>query len=274
VHEIQELQFELPTPDSRRIASVPRLKLILTLVVGAVAALLGALVLSLLFAHPAGAAVPPGSDASGSSGEVSSGVQPVVATIAGVASPVADSVAPATSPVFTTLAPVLIPTGNVLAPITQPAVPTLTPVLQSVLQSVAPAIDPLVATLRPVLAPVVTALVPAIGPIAAAGPSQALRPTLGPRPAERSLPNASTNVHIAPVGPAPTPNPAPPMPRLPAVAVPSATDGSSSPSGGSSSPAAQQPTDLLLPAPMVTAFTLGRAQSPELLLDLRHSPPG
>ena len=273
MHEIQELQFELPAPDPRRIPSGPRLKMGLALVVGAVAAFLGVLALSLLFAHPAGAAAPPGSDRSGPSGAVLNVVQPVVATIVDVTSPVAESVAPVTSPVVTTLAPLLTPAENGLGSIAQPAMPTLNLVLQPVLQSVAPVIDPLVTALSPVLAPIVTNLVPPIGPIAEAASGQALRPTRAPAAAERGLPDGSTNVSIAPVSPAPTPIPGAPMPRIPAGTTPSATDGSPSPSG-SSSPAAQQPSGLLLPAPMVTGFSLGRAQSPELLLDLRHSPPG
>jgi hypothetical protein len=273
VHEIQELQFELPAPGSRRIPSGPRLKMGLALVVGAVAAFLGVLALSLLFAHPAGAAVPSSSDGSGPSGAVSNVTQPVVATIVDPASPLLDAVAPVTSPVVTTLAPLFTPAGNVLAPIARPAIRTLTPVFQPVLQSVAPAIDPLITTLSPVLAPIATDLVPPIGPLAGTVSGQALRSTHGSLAAARGLPHASTNVRIAPVRPVPSPNPAPPMPRVPAVTTPSTADGSPSPSG-SSSPAAQQPLGLLMPAPMVNGFTLGRAQSQELLLDLRHSPPG
>jgi hypothetical protein len=273
VHEIQELQFELPAPDPRCIPSGRRRKLSVALIVGVVSAFLGVLALSLLFAHPAGAAVLPGAGGSGPNAAVSN-VVPVVTTSVDATSPAADSVAPVTSPAVTTLAPILAPAEIVLAPIGQPAIPTLPPVLQPVLQSVTPTIDPLMTTLSPVLARVVTGLVPPIGSITGAASGPALRPTQGSVGAERSLPDAWTNVRIAPVGPVPTPNPATPMPRFLAVTTPSTTDGSSSPSGSSSS-AAQQPSGLLLlPAPMATGFSLGRAQSPQLLLDLRHSPPG
>jgi hypothetical protein len=272
VHEIQELQFELPAPHLERRSPPSRLRLGIALVVGTLAAFFAVLALSALFAHPAGASVLPGSPPDDPAGLLSSVTQPIVtpdAAVAAIDTPLLTTSAPLASSVATALAPELSPVLTTLAPVASPVVAPLTPIVQPVLVAVAPIVGPVVTTLSPVLTPTLSA---ATLSLSTSGQS---RSNGSSRPVD-TLSGLGTQVAGASIVssvPAPLPTPATPIPTRPVPTTPSSTDGSASP-GGSSSPAAHPPLGLLLPDPMMTGLTLGRSKSPGLLFDLRHSPPG
>jgi hypothetical protein len=269
VHEIQELQFELQAPQCRRHASPSRLTLGIAFVAGTFAAFFAALVLGAVFAHPAGAAVLPGSPAGDPGGLVSNVTQPLGSPVAAAHATDLGTITPIASPVAAALTPALSPVVTKVAPIASPAIAPLSPVVQPVLVAVAPLVGPVVTALNPVLAPtwhVTSPLLSSVGSALSAGPNRRADVSSGP------VADAS-GAHVASSAPAPLPRPVTPIPPFPAATTASSTDGSASPSG-SSSPAAHPPSGLLLPDPMVTGLTLGRSKSPALLFDLRHSPPG
>jgi hypothetical protein len=268
VHEILELQLEVP--GANRPQSASRLKLALAVVVGAVAAFLGALALSVLLAQPASAATLPGSSGPDPTGPITVVTQPVAPAVGALTTPTVDAIAPLTRPATEALNPVLLPVAAALTPVVNPVVTEVTPALRPVLDAATPLVAPLVTTLIPLVSPALALVVPAIIPI------------------DGALSVNGTNLHTAPFGaqdtdsaaasfdqpvPAPSPHPVGPFPRFPAGTSPSAADGSAA-SGGGNSPAAHPPLGLLLPSPLVGGFSLGRSKSPQLLLDLRHSPPG
>jgi hypothetical protein len=270
VHEIQELQFELPAPNDGRRTPPSRLKLGIALVVGTVAAFFAALALSALLAHPAGASVLPGSSTDDPAGLISSVTQPLVSSVGAVDAPDLGSIAPVTNPVAPALIPVLSPAVTTLAPLASPVVAPLTPVVSPVLVAVAPVVGPVVTALSPVLAPTLSATAGLLSP---AGSDLSAHAPIRPTDASSGLVAEASGVHIVSSAPVPLPRPHSPLPTLPSGPTPSSTDGSGSPSG-SNAPAAQPPLGLLLPDPMVTGLTLAGSKSPGLLFDPRHSPPG
>jgi hypothetical protein len=132
-----------------------------------------------------------------------------------------------------------------------------------------------------VLTPVVATVDSIAGPVDGAGstPALDLRPLSVPRPPStqtgpmnRAAPTSSAS-KISPAVPARQPAPNAPAPQVP-VTPSGASTGSSSPLFGSSPHAGHPALGLLMPAPMVAGLAFGRRQSPQLLLDLRSSPPG
>src|ERR1700733_11221927 len=114
------------------------------LVLGIVGAFLGALALSVLFTHPAGASTVPGpggAPTDGVVGVVSNTAQPAIAALPAVVTP--HGAAPAAGPLVTLAQ---TPALRSLTPVTQPIAPTLPPALAS-------ALGPVVTTLASVPTP-------------------------------------------------------------------------------------------------------------------------
>jgi hypothetical protein len=247
----------------------------LALVVGCLGGFCGAIVLSILLAHPASATVAPSSGGDPIAGAVAGITNTIASTTTELTTPAATIVGPIARPVMTTLTPALVPVGRTVAPILRPASNRVTsglaPVLQVVSPAVSPAVSPVVAVLQPVLAPVGQTITLLPNPVA--GPSSA--PTLVYASRSRFPGGTLTGTPRWSTLGAPDrrPKPTPPVQRFPVLLTASTVDGSSQ-LYGSSPLAGLPPLGLLLPALLVSGVILGRRRSPRLLLDLRYSPPG
>jgi hypothetical protein len=236
------------------------------LVLGLVGAFCGALVLSVLFAHPAGATPLPGPTAP--THAVSDVTQPVIPGLSAVADPAA---APAGA---NSANPVAVPAVDALQTAPQTIVRGLAAVAKPVAQRVGTSVVQVVQTITPAVVAVLDT-VPVVQPVGTALAAVSLtiatfpaHPTTGP-PAE---PATLGSFPVSP-RPFPTPVPVPPFQMLPLVTG-SAPAGDSSTSSGSSAPAVAPASGLLLPDPMVSGVIPGKSGIPQLLFDLRSSPPG
>jgi len=239
-------------------------------IVGALGGFCGAVLLSTLLSHPAGATALP---AAGAELRLPPAhpTRTVAATVSALGSVTPQPLADVTALVPT--APVVTPVARVLS--TGPADLHLTQPLRQVVAPVVPA-------LLPLGTPVVPTLVAAVGAVDGLGsaPGAHSDPRSGPEPG--SAPVASHVAALIAV-PAFTPRPAvpmnPPAPNGPAPQIPVIPSGTSTAaslplSGSGSLLAGLPPLGLLMPAPIIASLIFVRRRRPELLLDPRYSPPG
>lgn len=251
--EIQELHAESPALLRRRMASWGRPMSVLISIVGGFC---GAIVLSMLLSHPAGAA--PLQAVSGQAGSL-------------ISSPVVSKAVQGST------------AANVVPPVIDPVVPQVTrldnftvPALPITLSTV---VGTPVSILHSTPLPVVTTLLPVV----TTTPPEVLGNPSSSTPAMVvTMRSAATQGHPFPtlrVLPMPDPGRKAPAHQNGATAIDatpdtSSTSSSSSSSFGISPIAGHLSLGLLLPAPMSTGLPLGNRKTPEHLLDLRDSPPG
>ena len=250
----------------------------LVLVLGIAGAFLGALALSIFFAHPAGA-----STASGPGGAHTGGVVGVVEVVE-VVGVVSNAAQPAIARLPDVVTPhSAAPAAGPLAPLAQSTAHAPGPTLRSPTS----AIEPFAPTLASALGPVVTTLASVPTPLLGTAPAVAgpVAPW-GVEPvshAATTLPVGATTRPAAdsptagllpgPGSPAPLPAPAWPLQGFPLVTSSSATGDASSSSGGVALAAAPV-SGPLLPAPPMTGVIPEQSGIPQFLFDLRSSPPG
>jgi len=233
----------------------------LTLVLGVVGAFIGAVALSALLAHPAGASTPLGGAGAPTIAAVVQNVaQPAVAAVdapTGVtpprsATPGLASATGANAAIGPVVTLVRLPGpasyGLALAPVIQPMSPAIAPPLGLVVTTLTPVSTPATGTALPTTRGLRTTAGPPGGP-----PAFGLRTNPG----------------------APHPAPAPPWPfqSFPLVTNSSPTaDPSLSPAG--TALAAAPASGPLLPDPPVSGVIPAQSRIPRFLFDLRSSPPG
>jgi hypothetical protein len=255
VGEIHELQAEDPARSRRRVSPF-------VLVLGVLAAFCGALALSALFAHPAGASTLPVPGGTPPLATASNVAQPAVAALPTVVdSDVADLVPGAAATPVSSLLQV--------AP-----VPALTHLVEPIAQSLGSTIglEPTIGLETPASAPaVVPGTVPQVVSTAAqshAAPGTRLLRTTSD--ARGNLPALG----LVPRFPAPISPPTPPIQRFPLASGSSPASDSSFSSSGSNALSVTPPSGQKLSAPMVSARTLEQSSLPQFLFDKRSSPPG
>jgi hypothetical protein len=273
VLEVEILQNEasaLASPGTR-IALLKNPWRVVVLFIGVIGGFFCAVILSAMLSHPAGAAVLPGVNG-GVPGQPSNSGQSVVSEVAAIPdttqSPVSD-VTPLVPSVVNTASPIVDTAEPPHSANRQLARQALSPAIGVALQSVAPSLGPDVAVLTPIGRP-------ADGLGFSTAPELISQPVSVPASTQTSLSSPAASglaFHSAPTAPMPQPLPNGPAPQDPVTPSGSTTD-SSLPSFGSSPLAGHPALGPLMPAPMVTGFVFGRCERPELLLDLRSSPPG
>jgi hypothetical protein len=286
VLEIQDLQNEVGRAHSLRLATLRNPWRAVLLFIGVVAGFCGAVILSTLFAHPAGAASLPAPSGTLPGQAVS---QSVVSTVTAIQTSTENTVSEITPPVVAPAAPAVnavgavatavhtvVPAGNSDLQLAQQALP---PVIGAAVPSTTDVLTPVVAALNPVVAPLDSVVAPGaeVALSVQAGPSYTVRPMpmlTSTHTGATSRSSAAVQAfEVSPAAPMRHPAPSAPAPQVP-VAPGGASSGSSSPSSGSSPLAGHPAPGPLMPAPMVAGHASGRQQCPRLLLDLRSSPPG
>jgi hypothetical protein len=235
------------------------------LVLGVAGAFLGALALSVLFAHSAGASTlpgPVGAPTVGAVGVVSNTAQPAFAGLPAVVAP--HGAAPAAGPLVT-LVQTPAPALSSLTPVIEPIAPTLVSALGPVVTTLASVPTPLLGTASGVAQLAATSLV---GPVSHAATTLPVGATTGPAGNPPTV-----GLRPSPGSPAPLPAPAWPFQGFPLVTSSSATGDASSSSGGSALAAAPV-SGPLLPDPPFTGVIPEQSGIPQFLFDLRSSPPG
>lgn len=248
--KICELEAKNPAR-SRRSASP------VLLVLGVFAAFCGALVLSALFAHPAGASTLPGPGGTPPVAAISNVVPPAVSALPAASDSDAQaSVAAAATPVNSLTA---------VVPVT-----TLTHLVEPIAQSLGSTIDS--AVRPPAAAPTVVSRT-ALQLAAAAAASHAA-------PATRLLRTKSDTsgnlpmVSLVPSSPTPISPPSLPYQKLILALGGSSTSDSSLSSSGSSALSVVPASGQLPPAQMVSGIAPEQSALPRFLFDERSSPPG
>jgi hypothetical protein len=237
------------------------------LVLGVAGAFLGALALSVLFAHPAGASTVPGPGGAplgGAVGVVSNTAHPAAAGLPAVVAP--QGATPAADPLVTLMqAPA--PALSSLMPVIEPIAPALPSALASALGPVVTTLasmpTPLLGTASGVAPSTATSLVGSVSRAATTLPLGAATRPAGNPPAVSLRPSPSS----------PAPLPAPAWPGFPLVTSSSAAGDASSSSGGTALAAAPV-SGPLLPDPPFTGVIPEQSEIPQFLFDLRSSPPG
>jgi hypothetical protein len=277
VLEIQDLQIEVAAQQCAQAATSRKPWRVVVLFIGVIGGFCCAVILSTLLSHPAGAAVLPGANGTLPGQSPPGVVQPVVTTAA--------SIPNSTQTTLSDLAPVVAAAATPVVHAVSPAVETVAPSAATDLhlaqRTVSPVIGATLQSASAILSPAATALDSIAGQVNEAGLTPALHidPQSVPRPAStQTTPTdgsatASLAFEISPNVPVRQPAPNAPAPQVP-VPPSGASAGSSSPSFGSSPLAGHPALGLLMPAPIVTGLAFGRDQTPQLLLDLRSSPPG
>jgi hypothetical protein len=271
VLEVEKLQNEVSASPGTAMTFLKNPWRVVGLLLGVIGGFFCAVILSALLSHPAGAAVLPGVTG-GVPDQTPISAQSVVSEVAatpgttqspvGDLTPVVPSVANAASPIVDTAEP--LASGNL-----QLARQVLSPVVGVTLRSVVPSLAPVLATLPPIDRPV--------GGLGFSTASHPIPQSI-PVPATTKTPLRSSVVmgqalHSVPTVPMRQPAPIGQVPQVPVT--PSGTNTDSSLPTFGSSPLAGQPTmGPMMPAPLVTDVVFGRSKRPELLLDLRSSPPG
>jgi hypothetical protein len=244
------------------------------LVLGIAGALLGALALSVLFSHPAGASTVPGSGGAPTGGAPTGGVigvvsnpaQSAIAELHDVVAP--PSAAPTAGPLGTFVQTTARAPGSTLrglTPVLEPIAPTLASALGPVVATLAPVPTPLQGTAPGLAQPTPTSLLEPASQAATTPPVGATASSVG---------NPSTaGLRPSPGSPGPLPAPAWPFQGFPLVTSSSATGDASSSSGGNAL-AATPVSGPLLPDPPLTGVIPAQSGIPQFLFDLRSSPPG
>jgi hypothetical protein len=263
VGKVHELQAEDPARSRRRVSPF-------VLVLGVAAAFCGALALSALFAHPAGASTLPGPGGTPPIAMVSNGAQPAVSSLPAVVDSDVDSAfatlgsSAAATPVSSLRQVAPLFTLRALTPLVEPIAQSLGTSIGLAVQTAAPApavvpstvfqLDSMAAPLRAV-------------PATSAPATRLLRATSG-------TPENLPALGLFPRSPGPIPPPTPPIQRFPLVAGSSPAGDSSSSSYGSNALSVVPASSSLLPAPRVSGITLEQSVLPRFLFDMRCSPPG
>jgi hypothetical protein len=255
--ELHDVQFEDPV-SADRVRPLRRLRLF-PLVLGVAAAFCGALALSALFAHPAGASTLAGPG-------VGPGGTPPIGVVSTIAQPVLSALGTAVDPQDTpdAVTPVIGTVRNHVAPLTAP-----------ITRGLASSLGPVVRTVAPL--PVIASVVPSSSTTESPLPRTIVASLLAPtahaqfvqtaRGAQATARGASGGSPISP------PSPISPFPRFPLLASSSpAGDATSSP--GSNALAVAPISGLLLPDQTITGVLPAQSRMPQLLFDLRSSPPG
>jgi hypothetical protein len=288
VGQVHELQAEDPVRSGWPVNPV-------TLVLVVLGALLGAVALSALFAHPAGASTVPGTSGAPTVGAVSNAVRPAVAAVKAVDA-LTDVVAPqdatpgsdpaagpdaALSPAVTPLPVVtLLPIVTLLhAP--GSAFPGLAPVIAPISQAAAPPLGLVVTTLTSVptlisvptpalgtTLPFAQPALPSSGVVVADATSTRLGTTAGPLGGPPAF-----GLRAGLAAPHPAPVPVWPLQSFPLFTNGSPTGDSSLSSAGTALVAAPA-SGPLLPDPPVSGVIPAQSGIPRFLFDLRSSPPG
>lgn len=269
--QIHELQAEDPARPRWRVR-------LAALVLGVVGAFLGALALSALSAHPAGASTPPGPGVAPTVGVLSTMAQPAVAALPDGVDP--ESGAPGSSPAASpVVAPLEVSASTLHGPASAPT-PALhgpAPVIEPSSRTISSPLGLVVATLASVPTSLTgsTAL-PFVQPPATSRAdvvtdTTTMRP-IGTTTGPSGNPPAF-GFRPSPWSPRPLPAPARPFQSFPLVTTSSAAGDSSSTSGGSALAAAPA-SGPLLPDPLVSGVIPEQSGIPQFLFDLRTSPPG
>jgi hypothetical protein len=244
--------------------------------IGAFLAVLAVLAVSALFAHPAGAATPPVSSPSvGTSaiGLVSDTAQSATTLVANVVAPSGAAAASYGSTSTTGAGHAPRPVATLLH-VPAPALQGLAPAVQPITTAIASPLGPIVTTLTSVptsitgiVAPVLQLATP-FG-VAPGTDATTIHPVLEADGPSGSSPAIGVRLR----SPSPLPAPARPFQGFPLITTSSPGADSSSSSGGGALAAA--PTSgPLLPDPLVTGVIPEQSGVPQLLFDLRSSPPG
>jgi hypothetical protein len=259
IHEL--LQAEDPARSRRRVSPF-------VLVLGVVAAFCGALALSALFAHPAGASTPPAAGETPPLAIVSNGAQPAVSSLPAVVdSDVGSAVAalggsPAATPVSSLLQVAPLPTQRSLTRLVEPIAQSTIGLAAKTLASTPAVVSTTVPQLISMAAPLHAA------PATSAPATRLLGATSG------APDNHLPTLGLSPRSPRPIPPPTPPFQGFPLVAGSSPAGDTSSSSSGSSALSVAPVSGPLLAAPMVSRITLEQSVLPRFLFDKRSSPPG
>jgi hypothetical protein len=276
VLQIQDLKCEVTALPSARVAVLRSPWRVAALFIGVLGGFCCAVLLSALLSHPAGAAVVPGANGSlpGQPSEsIAQSVLSSVTTIPSTPQSPGNDIAPA-APVVTAGSPIVETVNPGAGTVKSLVVEGLHQAHQTVSQVVGVTLPSVAPLLSPVLGP--TASSRHVGD--ALGLTSAL-PTVSQsvfRPASAQASRyAATSFafNSSPIVPTHQPAPNGPAPQDPATPGGPSPD-SSLPSFGSGPLAGHPAVGPLMPAPMVTGLVFGRNQRPELLLDLRSSPPG
>jgi hypothetical protein len=269
VLELEKLQTEVSAPPGIPMGFPRRAWRVVGFFICVIGGLFLAMVLSVLLSHPAGAAALPGLNG-GAPDQPSNLAQTVVSEVApGPTSESVGEVIPLVPSVVNAVRPIETTSDSLGSANLHLARQVLHPVIGLVLQSVAPSLNPVVATLTPVGRPV----------SGRAFTTTPLPTPLSVSPPASTQPSLSGSVardlafHSAPTAPMHQPSPIDPVPQVP-VNPSGSTSDTSLPSFGSSPLAGHPALGPLMPAPMVSRLVSGPHVHPELLLDLRSSPPG
>jgi hypothetical protein len=241
------------------------------LVLGVVGAFFGALAVSALFAHPAGAALP-GASGSPTVGALSNAARPAVAVLSPVVD--ADGAVPgsdAAAGPFVTLLVAPTPASHGLAPVIEPISQAIAPPLGAVVTTVAPVPTRALLPTFPFTLPlgqVVATL--RVEPVTAAATVRTGGTTTRP---PGSTPASGLRPRAGPGSPRPFPPPAWPFQGVPLITSSSPTESSSSSSAGGALAAAPA-SGPLLPDPPVSGVIPEKGAIPRFLFDLTSSPPG
>jgi hypothetical protein len=270
VRERHELEIECPVQHGTLVAPFSRALIVAGGVIGALCA---AFVISVLLAHPASAAAAAAPTMSSTPGAtlpggalVTNGIAPDAPTlVATVSSPVTDTVGASAQPVVTQL-------GGVTAPLSA-ALPTLaTTATSPIVQGLKPVLDPIGQSLTQVLTIVSSGVSQVVAGLTTVG-TEPLPSVLKTRSAAHDAPAwaRAAGSHVRPPeNPAPWPTPFQKLPLL----TSGSPSGDSAPSAGSNAIAVNPGSGLLLPDSAVSRVGPEQSRTPELLFDLRYSPPG
>jgi len=272
VGQVHEVQAEDPVLSGWPLNPVTFVLLVL-------GAFLGAVTLSALLAHPAGASTLPGTGTSGAStvGAASNVVHPAVAAVDALTDVVAPHSATPGSDFAAGPGAAVSPVAALLPVVTLWQAPGsalhgLAPVIEPISQATAPALGLVVTTLTSVPTPAVDTALPSAQP---AAPSRVepvtdtstTRP-LGTTPRFPGGPPA-LGLRTGPGAPDPAPAPAWPLQSFPL-----APTGDSSLSSAGTALVAAPASGPLLPDPLVSGVIPAQSGIPRFLFDLRSSPPG